>query len=81
MLENATVAAIAILNLEMSEITIIIQDEHLQKLQDTADRLGISIENLLLMSVEELINRQEQTFKTATDYVLQKNVELYQRLA
>lgn len=65
----------------MSKITITIQDEHLQKLQDSADRLGVSLENLLLMSVEELINQQEQTFQTATDYVLKKNVELYQRLA
>lgn len=65
----------------MSKITITIQDKHLQKLQDSADRLGVSLENLLLMSVEELINQQEQTFQTATDYVLKKNVELYQRLA
>ncbi len=65
----------------MSQITITFQDEHLQKLQATADRLGVSLETLLLMSVDSLVNQQEQTLQTAIDYVLKKNVELYQRLA
>ncbi|KYC40040.1 DNA-binding protein [Scytonema hofmannii PCC 7110] len=65
----------------MNTVTIQLTDEHLLKLQETATHLGMSLEELVLKSVEELLERSEVTFKEATDYVLQKNSELYQRLA
>ncbi|BAY27302.1 hypothetical protein NIES2100_71250 [Calothrix sp. NIES-2100] len=65
----------------MNTITINITDEHLLKLQQKATRLSISIEELVLMSVEELLNQPETSFKDAMDDVLNKNAELYKRLA
>ena len=65
----------------MHTITITIPDDRLVKLQETATRLGISLEELILMGVEEILNQPEQTFQSAVDYVLKKNAELYKRLA
>jgi len=65
----------------MNTITITIPDDRLVKLQETATRLGISLEELILMGVEEILNQPEQTFQSAVDYVLEKNAELYKRLA
>lgn len=65
----------------MNTITITIPDNRMLKLQETATRLGISLEELVLMSVEELLNHQEEAFQCALDYVKKKNSELYQRLA
>jgi antitoxin FitA len=65
----------------MNTITIKIPDERLLKLQQKATRLGISIEELVLMGVEELLNQPETSFQDAMDYVLNKNTELYKRLA
>ncbi|MBD2197076.1 MULTISPECIES: DNA-binding protein [Calothrix] len=65
----------------MNTITINIPDEHLLKLQQKATRLGISVEELVLMGVEELLNQPETSFKDVMDYVLNKNAELYKRLA
>ncbi|MDZ8053040.1 MAG: DNA-binding protein [Aulosira sp. ZfuVER01] len=65
----------------MNTITIKIPDEHLLKLQQKASLLGISIEELVLMGVEELLNQPETSFQDAMDYVLKKNAELYKRLA
>ena len=65
----------------MNTITIKISDGHLLKLQETADHLGISIEELVLMGVEKLLNQPEASFKDTMDYVLNKNTELYKRLA
>ncbi|BAY13609.1 DNA-binding protein [Calothrix sp. NIES-2098] len=65
----------------MNTITIKITDEHLLKLQQKATSLGISIEELVLMGVEELLNQPETSFQDAMDYVLNKNAELYKRLA
>ena len=65
----------------MNTITITIPDDRLVKLQETATRLGISLEELILMGVEEILNQPEQNFQSAVDYVLEKNAELYKRLA
>ncbi|MBW4607938.1 MAG: DNA-binding protein [Hassallia sp. WJT32-NPBG1] len=65
----------------MNTITIKITDERLLKLQETANSLGVSIEELVLMGVEEVLNKPNASFKGAMDYVLNKNAELYKRLA
>jgi|JI102314DRNA_FD_contig_41_3715264_length_1078_multi_3_in_0_out_0_1 antitoxin FitA len=66
---------------QMQTITITIPDEHLLKLQETACRLGISLEELLLASAETFIARPEVSFQNAMEYVLKKNAELYEKLA
>ncbi|BAZ01225.1 hypothetical protein NIES37_52240 [Tolypothrix tenuis PCC 7101] len=65
----------------MNTITINIPDEYLLKLQQKATHLGISVEELVLMGVEELLNQPETSFQDAMNYVLNKNAELYKRLA
>ncbi|MEH2361942.1 DNA-binding protein [Nostoc sp.] len=65
----------------MNTITIKIPDERLLKLQETANNLGVSIEELVLMGIEEVLNKPNASFKGAMDYVLKKNTELYKRLA
>lgn len=65
----------------MHTITITIPDDRWIKLQETAIRLGISLEEVILMGVEQVLNHQEESFPGAVDYVLKKNTELYQRLA
>ena len=65
----------------MNKIVVTIPDRQLLKLQETATRLGISLEELLLMGVEELVAQPETAFYQAANYVLKKNAELYQRLA
>lgn len=65
----------------MNTITIQISNDRLVKLQETASRLGVSIEELVLMGIEQLLNQSEASFQDAMDYVLKKNAELYKRLA
>lgn len=65
----------------MAAITINITEQQLQKLQSLAQKLGMSTEELLSASVEDLLNSQQNEFNQAASYVLQKNAELYQRLA
>ncbi|MCP6757847.1 MAG: DNA-binding protein [Fischerella sp. CENA71] len=64
----------------MNSITIQIPDKDLEKLQATASRLGVSIEELVLMGVEKLLKQSDTSFQNAMDYVLKKNSELYKRL-
>jgi antitoxin FitA len=65
----------------MSSITINLQAEQMARLQDIANRLGISIEDLARVSIEELLAAPDERFEQAADYILKKNEELYRRLA
>lgn len=65
----------------MSSITINLSDEQIAKLQETAASFGLSPEDLVRVSLEDLLARPEEDFRTAVGYVLDKNEELYRRLA
>ena len=65
----------------MTNITIALPDDRLAKLQALAVRLGVAPEELIRLSVEELVAQPEEAFARAAEYVLKKNQELYRRLA
>lgn len=65
----------------MNTITLALPEDRLLKLKEMAGRLGITPEDLVRVSVEELLGRPEEDFRKAADYVLKKNADLYRRLA
>ena len=65
----------------MSTLTIALSEERLQKLEEIARRFQIAPEELVRVSLEELLSLPEEDFRRALDLVLSKNAELYQRLA
>jgi hypothetical protein len=65
----------------VSSITIALPEDRLVKLNEMARQLGLVPEELVRVSIEELLTRPEADLKQAVDYVLGKNAELYRRLA
>lgn len=65
----------------MKTITIALPDDHLLKLRERAAHFDISPEELVRVSIEELLTQPDETFQDAVEYVLKKNAELYRRLA
>ena len=65
----------------MTNITITVPDDRLLKLKEIAARLQVTPEELVRVSIEEILTRPEEAFQRAVNYVLQKNAELYRRLA
>ncbi len=65
----------------MTTITISIPDDRLQQLKEKASRFRVTPEDLVRVSIEELLTRPEEAFRRAVEYVLNKNAELYRRLA
>jgi antitoxin FitA len=65
----------------MTTLTIALPDEQLQKLKEITTRLNVTPEELERIGVEELIARPETEFQNSVNYVLEKNAELYKRLA
>jgi hypothetical protein len=65
----------------MNAITITLPADHLVRLQKLAARFGVSPEELVRVGVEELLARPDDAFERTVKEVLEKNAELYRRLA
>ena len=65
----------------MDAITISLSNDGLVKLQEMAERHGVTPEELARIGIEELLARPEEEFQRAVGLVLKKNTELYRRLA
>jgi hypothetical protein len=65
----------------MTDITITLPEERLTELRHKAAEYGVTAEELVRASIDQLLGGPEEEFKRAADYVLKKNEELYRRLA
>jgi hypothetical protein len=65
----------------MSNITIAIPDYWLLERQGLAARLHVKPEELMQASLEEILARPDAALQRGASYVLNKNAELYRRLA
>ena len=65
----------------MVTVTVTLSEDRFQKLQDLAKQFNIPIEQLLRVSIEELVARPQEDFQKALEYVLETYKELYKRLA
>lgn len=65
----------------MAAITISLSDECVTELREKARRLGIQPEDLVKASVDQLLSAPDEALERAREHVLQKNSELYRRLA
>lgn len=65
----------------MATVTIILPEEQLAQLKEKAKRYQVTPEELLRVSLEELLTRPDEDFQQAMEHVLAKNAELYRRLA
>jgi antitoxin FitA len=65
----------------MTMITIPLSDERLAELRIRAAQAGLTPEDFLRRRVEQFLDRMDEQFRQAAAHVLQKNAELYRRLA
>jgi len=65
----------------METITITVTNDRLSKLREVASDFDVTIEELIGLSIENLLLQPEAAFQRAMEYTLNKNRELYQRLA
>lgn len=63
-----------------STLKITLPTEQWKQLKEMADDLGISLEDLVRLGLERLLKPDERV-EQAASYVLEKNAELYRRLA
>jgi hypothetical protein len=58
------------------KLSVEIPEERAAKLQDTAKRLGVGVEQLAVAAIADLTSRQSADFEAAAARILQKNREL-----
>jgi len=63
------------------ELSIELTESQFEKLQEKAKHLGILPKQLIKAAITDLLNIRDENFLSASDYVLNKNKELYQRLS
>jgi hypothetical protein len=65
----------------MAEIRIALADDQMAQLRKVAERYGIAPEEIARLSLEDLLSRSDESIQAQINYVIEKNKELYQRLA
>ncbi len=65
----------------MAEIRIPLADDQMAQLREVAERYGIAPEEIARLSLEDLLSRSDESIQAQINHVIEKNKELYQRLA
>ena len=65
----------------MTPITVHLSDEQAIELNERAKRAGVTAEDLASAGLQDWLRQSRADFDAAAQRVLQKNAELYRRLA
>jgi predicted transcriptional regulator len=65
----------------MRTLTIQLSDETADRLETLADQLGMSLEEVAQVSIDDQLKRLDREYEEAAEEVLSKNAELYRRLS
>ncbi len=65
----------------MTTITLELPDEQAQQLAETARQFNMTVEELVTKSVEERLSERKKYVSQAIRRIIEKNEELYRRLA
>jgi predicted transcriptional regulator len=65
----------------MKTLTIQLSDETTDRLEALADQLGMSLEEVAQISIDDQLKRLDREYDEAAEEVLSKNAELYRRLS
>ncbi len=66
----------------MQSLSLTLDDQQFNRLDERARELGLSVEELLRRSIDNLLSpKQKVSFAEAAKRVVEKNEELYRRLA
>ena len=65
----------------MATINLNIDDKKVKLLQKKADEFGLSLNELLAATFDDLILKPDESFSNAVNYIIKKNKKLYEKLA
>jgi hypothetical protein len=64
----------------MATLTISLSDEEMRRLEALGKREGLTVEQMVRLSVRDFISQPNESFLMAAKRAISKNAELYRRL-
>ena len=65
----------------MTTVTVSLSDEEMRRLEELSKREGLTVEQMVRLSINDFIGQPDESFRTAARRVMEKNAELYRRLS
>ncbi len=65
----------------MANVMVSLSDEEMRRLEELGKREGLSVEQMARLSIHDFINQPDEAFHASAKRILEKNAELYRRLA
>ncbi len=65
----------------MATVTISLSDEEMKRLEALGQREGLTVEQMVRLGINDFIGQPDVAFRAAAKRVMEKNAELYRRLA
>ena len=65
----------------MVTLTISLSDEEMRRLEALSEREGLTIEQMVRVSIHDFFRQPDDAFHAAAKRVMEKNAELYRRLS
>ena len=65
----------------MKTIAVELDDKKIDALNKQANQLGISTQQLINATFDDLLSKPDSDFEKAMNYILKKNKKLYEKLA
>lgn len=65
----------------MASVLVSLSDEEMRRLEELSKREGLTVEQMVRLSIHDFISQPDEAFRTSAKRVMEKNAELYRRLA
>ena len=65
----------------MATLTISLSDEEMRRLEVLGTREGLTVEQMVRLSIHDFIGQPDDAFHAAAKRVMEKNADLYRRLS
>lgn len=65
----------------MATLPISLSDEEMRRLEELSKREGLTVEQMVRLGINDFVGQPDKSFRTAAKRVMEKNAELYRRLA
>ncbi|MDE3017863.1 MAG: ribbon-helix-helix protein, CopG family [Nitrospirota bacterium] len=65
----------------MATVKVSLSDEEMRRLEELSKREGLTVEQMVRLGIHDFISQPDETFHASAKRILEKNAELYHRLA
>lgn len=65
----------------MPEVIVSLTEEEARRLEELSEQVGLTVAQLVRLGVRDLVGQSDEAFHAAARRVMEKNAELYRRLA